>query len=246
MRLMHLVFIAGGMVSLSWGAMFIVTRSLVSHGDTKCIQIFHDSKKDARGVLKYLQGFPDYAQYVRSIDQYEKGDIEKCQATIYVASREESNVPRDFADDYLKTSKNVAWLGYNIWQLGERFEKVFGLRYIGSAATKNILGSEIIYKGQHYRKRIAARKQVELLPVNSFKYEILAEIRSDQSREIIPYVVRAKNRFYYADVPAEYLAHVEHAPIFADILAEMIGISGQRLDHGPAKIRPRSVSSISP
>ncbi|MDG0817370.1 hypothetical protein [Bdellovibrio svalbardensis] len=235
MKLINLIFIAGSVTSLSWGAVHVISRELAAQQSEKCIQIFHDSKKEARGVLKYLQGFPDYTQYVKSIDQYERGDIEKCQATIYIGSKEESLVPRAFTDDYVKTSKNVAWLGYNIWQLGDQFERVFGLRYIGFALPHPSLGSEIIYKGQSYKKRSMARKQVELLAVNSLKFEILAEIRSDQSREVIPYVVRAKNRFYYADVPAEYLTHTEHASIFADILAEMVGV--------PAQNKARSISS---
>lgn len=215
--------------------MQVIARAESSPSTEKCIQIFHDSKKEAHGVLKYLQGFADYKQYVKPIEQYQSGDIEKCQATIYIGSKEESYVPRSFADDYVKTTKNVAWLGYNIWQLGDRFERAFGLRYIGLFAPRNFQGSAIIYKGQSYRNRSLVRKQVELLTVNSQKFEILAEIRSAQTKEISPYVVRSKNRFYYADMPAEYLAHTEHAPIFADILAEMIG--------EPAHGKARRISS---
>lgn len=235
MKLLHLVLVAGSMTSLSWGGAHFISQKVSQHSGEKCIQIFHDSKKEARGVLKYLQGFSDYTQYVKPIDQYERGDIERCQATIYVGSKDDSHVPRSFTDDYVKTSKNVAWLGYNIWQLGDQFERVFGLRYIGFGSPHSSLGVEILYKGHSYRKRTLARKQVELLTVNPRKFEVLAEIRSDQSREIVPYVVRAKNRFYYADMPAEYLAHTEHAPIFADILAEMVGL--------PTAGKARSISS---
>lgn len=202
----------------------------------KCIQIFHDSKKEARGVQKYLRGFPEYSQYVKDIADYQRGDMEKCQVNFYVGAKDETYVPREFREDYLRTSTSVAWLGNNIWQLGDQLERVFGLRFLGVGFIKSNLPSEVYYKGQSFKTRSLERRRIELLPVNSEKFEILAEIRSDSSREILPYAVRSKNRYYFAGTPADLAAYSEYAPIFNDILAEMTGV--------PPHDRARSVSGL--
>lgn len=226
MKYLMTLLIAAGMTGVIFGSV----KFLETKPDQKCIQIFYDSKKVAHGVQKYLQDFSEYAQYSKSIEKYESGDIERCQATLYVGSRDESHVPRAFTEDYVRTQKSVAWVGYNIWQLGDRLEKVFGLRYIGRASVAGLRESEILYKGRIFKRRPSPDPQIELLAIDAQKFEVLAGIRNWHSREVIPYAIRSKNRFYLADLPPTEVFHRDHETVFADLLPEIIG----SLPHGRA------------
>lgn len=219
MKYLMTLLLAAGMTGVILGS----SKFLKAKPEQKCIQIFYDSKRVAHSVQKYLQDYSEYAQYLKDIEKYESGDIERCQATFYVGSQEESRVPRAFADDYIRTQKSVAWVGHNIWQLGDRLEKVFGLRYIGRASGVDFRESEILYEGRIFKRRPSLGPQIELLPVDVQKFEVLAGIRAWRSREVIPYAIRSKNRFYLTDLPPVEVFHREQESIFVDLLPEIIG-----------------------
>ena len=89
-----------------------------------CVQIFYDRGPSdywighANAVfLQNLMGhFPHLQQVVAPIESYQRGDLNRCKASIYVGTHFDAKIPDVFHTDYMSTTKNVAWLGYGIWR----------------------------------------------------------------------------------------------------------------------------------
>lgn len=211
-----------------------------------CINIFYDQTvnsdyEDGRrfsGQLsRLLRAMTPMPQVVRPVEHFQSGDFEKCNLNFYIGSYPENKLPRDFLHDYVRTRKKVLWMGYNIWQLGEQLESRFGLRFIRlttldpsslGSEEKTAYFSEVLYKGRVYVKssggglsplgqRQVPFEQVELLPTNLDKFDALAEARHSRTREVIPYIVRADNRYYVADIPND----LEANPLLSDVLRDL-------------------------
>lgn len=200
----------------------------------------------------YLQNllghFPEFTQIISPIERYRSGEIEKCRSTIYIGSYFENQIPSSFYIDFEKTKKNVAWLGYSIWKFGdERLEKMFGHRYAGlTTLDLEKLNSEglpsffkfIEYKGEKFEKfakwvdrpegkvfaapfeQVILKKSEDAL---SSSFEIKAQSRHDRTGEVIPYIIRSKNKFYVADVPFSYAHESDRYLVFADLLFDILG-----------------------
>lgn len=216
-----------------------------------CVNVYFDRSQDSKywmgktyaTFLQNLLGhFPQYQQIVSPIELYKKGDIEKCAATIYIASYFENKIPSDFYDDYVNTKKNVAWLGYSVWGLGDRFENIFGYKYsrLTTLDRKNLdsLGrpsffKNILYKGETFFKYgnwsrennqifLAPFEQTVLEPISPEKSQILAQAQQNVTKELLPYAIRADNHFYVADVPFSFMHEADRYFVFADLLFDIL------------------------
>lgn len=248
MRIKDVSIAIGTMATLSLATILGFTN----HQEVQCVNIYYDKTdkpdywmgKSYSVMLQNLLGhFPEYQQIVSPIESYQAGGLDKCQANIYIGSYFDNKIPRAFLEDYLKTQKNVAWLGYNIWQLGEQLDKEMGLRYVRlTTLDKHLLDKEkqptffkeILYKGETFYKFaewsrkepgrfIAPYEQTELMPSGLSKFETLAEARHTGTKEVIPYIVRSKNRFFVADVPFAYIHEADRYLVFADVLFDILG-----------------------
>jgi uncharacterized protein YdaL len=236
--------------------LFLTTAGLLvgfaDHGARKCVNVYYDKspsplyqdgKKLAVFLQKALDHFPDYSQHVSPIETYRRGDINSCVIGIYIGSYVDNKIPRAFLEDFLSTHQRVTWVGYNIWELGDRFEEHFGLKYLGMTFLKQAAttvagvgasananasassGAKIYYKGRQLPKLIqkndtfrAPAPQIELMAVDSSKFEMLAETRPEDSNELMPYIVQAKNRLYVADLPLSHAEDQDRSAVFMDIL----------------------------
>lgn len=204
--------------------------------EAACVGIFYDQPlrvKDEKGeqALKSLQKILNHAlpfsQVVRSIESYRSGDLDKCHINFYLGSHFDNRLPRDFLSDYVNTRQKIVWLGYNVWQLGEQFEKMWGLRFIRlttldkgflAQGTRSMYFSEVLYKGQVYLKALGEFEQAELLPTDLEKFDALAESRHPGTREVIPFIVRSGNRYYIANIPTD----LDKSSVLQDLLAGLL------------------------
>lgn len=218
----------------------------------KCVQIYYDvSPKEnywmgrtyAYMLQNLLGHFPEFQQIVSPIEEYQKGDLDKCAASIYIGSYFENAIPPAFLEDFRTTKRNVAWLGYSIWKLGNsELERIFGYRYLGlTQLDKKNLDEKshptfykwIHYKGERFRKYgnwsatdptiyVAPFEQVMLALAGTKKSEVLAESEHTFTGKKLPYAIRAENRFYVADVPFSYMHEADRYMIFADLLFDIL------------------------
>ncbi|MNL63145.1 hypothetical protein D3C87_1872430 [compost metagenome] len=82
---------------------------------------------------------------------------------------------------------------------------------------------DILYKGQIFSK-VLDSGQIELVPTDLHKFESVAEIRHSRTREVIPYIVRSKNKFYIADNPLSGLPNKDSSFVLANVLTEILGL----------------------
>ncbi|RZA09642.1 MAG: DUF2334 domain-containing protein [Proteobacteria bacterium] len=214
-------------------------------------------------MLQNLLGhFPQFQQIVSPIELYEKGDIEKCRATFYLGSYYDTQIPAAFLEDYARAKKPVAWFGYGIWKAPA--EELFGYRFKGftklDSAVRDAAGypsyyKYIDYKGETFYKFgdwsktdpktfLAPFEQVELEEVSPDLSQVLATARHSRSNRAIPYALRAKNRFYVADIPFSFLHEADRYLITADLLFDILGVQAKHEKR--AFLRIEDVHALSP
>ncbi len=214
-----------------------------------CINIYFDRSPDptywmgktyATLVQNLLGHFPEYQQRVSPIELYKKGELQQCRANIYIGSYFNNILPADFIADYSVTKSNVAWIGYNIWQIGERFEKALGYtyshlstlqsKYLDKKGRPSFL-KNIHYKGEVFFKYgewkqnefVAPFEQAILVPSNEVTpAQVLATSENPVTGERAPYILRSKNYFYVADVPLSFMHEADRYLVFADILFDIL------------------------
>lgn len=227
--------------------------------DGQCVLIYYDEVADKSYELgliyaAYLQNllghFPELTQIVSPITRYKAGEIEKCRSTFYLGSYFDNPIPKDFVEDFRKTQKNVAWLGYNIWQVPEDvFKEIYGYKYSGLTTLDennlDVLGhptfyKDIIYKGEVFSKFAkwvkrdgedvfaAAFEQVILQPAEDLGALALADVLAvsahDYTKETLPYAIRSKNHFYVADIPFSYAHESDRYLVFADLIFDILDL----------------------
>ncbi len=231
-----------------------VTSAVARHDFTPdtCIQIFYDQSKDpaywmGRTYSIFLQNllahFPKYQQITGPIEEYKKGDLDRCKASFYVGSYFENEIPKEFFEDYASTTKSVVWMGYSIWKPGiDYFENIFGYSYRGLTKLNTELKDErdrptffkyATYKGERFRKYgefsaitpgvfLAPFENIVLKKSKESSTEIISELIHNGTNEKIPYIIRSKNKFYIADVPFSFMHEADRFLIVADLLFDVL------------------------
>lgn len=224
----------------------------ISYAATDCVQVFYD-----RGPSDYWMGhanavflqnllghFPHLQQVVAPIENYKKGDLNRCKASIYVGTHFDAKIPEVFHTDYIETKKNVAWLGYGIWKNPELLPKTFNYRYqkLTTLDTVRIDQSGkptyfkwIDYKGERFKKFgewSAQKPRVFMAPfemsalaaVDMVKNDtqILAVAEHNGTSERLPYILRNKNHFYVADSVFSFMHESDRYMVFADLLFDIL------------------------
>ncbi len=219
-----------------------------------CVHVYYDQGPSdywiGRTYAVFMQNllghFPEVQQIISPIEAYKKGDIEQCRATIYISSFFDSKIPADFYTDYATTTKNVAWLGYNIWKL-EQFSEIFGFNYqsLTKLNTENLdfelkptFFKWIDYKGERFfkygdwsklepTKFLCPFEMTFLIPKDSVsmpRATVLATATHNFSNETLPYILRNKNHFYVADVPFSYMHEADRYLVFSDLLFDILNL----------------------
>ena len=80
-----------------------------SADNTKCVSIFYDleskslfseGRLNAINLQNLLGHFPQYQQYIVPISWYKKNDINRCQASIYLSTNADAELPKVFLEDF--------------------------------------------------------------------------------------------------------------------------------------------------
>lgn len=220
--------------------------------DGKCIQVFYDTTADptyttgrayALMLLNLLGHFPEYQQVTGPIRLYKKGDLERCHASFYIGSYYNNVLPSAFISDYLSTTKTVVWLGYSIWQLGLEFEKTFGYSSSVSFTTLDTVNKstdgkpsffrDILYKGETFSKYgqysdatntkfVATPELVKFQSKLSDVATVLVTAKHSFTNEVIPWALKAGNKYYVAEAPFSYVHERDRYLVFSDLLFDFL------------------------
>jgi uncharacterized protein YdaL len=227
-----------------------------ARAEAECVNVFYDrgpsgywmGKTYAVFLQNLLGHFPEFQQIVSPIELYQKGDIDRCRASFYIGSYFYSEIPKEFLEDYEKSPKTVAWLGYSIWKTGAAFEKIFGHVYDGETELNEKVQDAnglpsffrfIEYKGETFfkfaewsksepRQFEAAYEQVRLRETRPGRSQVLAWAKHSALPEKIPYILQAGRRFYVADVPFSFIHEADRYLVMADLLFDILNVPPKR------------------
>jgi uncharacterized protein YdaL len=153
---------------------------------------------------------------------YERGEIERYRALIYIGSTYGERLPTELLDDVLQTSRAVLWLNDNILQLQERagdFAARYGwrpLRLDHSAV------AEVRYKGRSLTRWSRQTDGIMRgMVLDRVRARVLADaVRGDGSA--FPWAVRSRNLTYVGELPFVYTSETDRYLAFADLLFDAL------------------------
>ena len=198
-------------------------------------------------MLRNLLGHFDAQVDLVPVQQYQAGGTEKYSATFYLGAAYDHQLPAAFLSDVMSTTKPMIWFKYNLWQLawnpaynftankGINFAGLHGLASQPSPSNPNPnFFNTVKYKGLDFVKYYqydAGRNVVNADPdigwvtiADVGKAKQIVPIASPNTRETSPYISRAGNFWYVADLPFSFIGPRDRYLVFADQLHDMLGI----------------------
>ncbi|NDD04336.1 MAG: DUF2334 domain-containing protein, partial [Proteobacteria bacterium] len=233
-------------------------------GDVPCIQIFYDQAPSEEPnrffgrihtlFIQNLMGhFPRWQQIIVPIQQYSKNQLDKCDANIYLGTYFKSEPPKPFLSDFVKTKRNVMWLGYHLWMLPEKdLAQLFGVSFKGlsSLGEDQSFFKYYHYKGEVFEKygewdakdprkfnaafELVVLEQSESPPPES---HIISWAEHSKSHNKIPYLVVNQNHWYMAESPFAFATEKDRYLIFTDLLFDFLNEAPRRVGNRPAFVR---------
>lgn len=256
--------------------LFISPTAVAEAATQKCVQIYYDKAPQAnpkyyegRHYAAFLQNllghFPDIQQYIIPIESYQAGQLNRCYASFYIGSYYgESYIPESFLDDFIATKKNVIWMGYDVWKLGQQnLQKLWDVKFValGSLDWQHLDNSNAPgffkfydYKGevfekhgflQPHTKNFFAAYDITILKIlnpESEKYVVSWARHSTENKQKTPYILRNGNHWYVADVPFSYMHFDDRYLIFTDVLFDMVNEKPYYPNKKPAFVRFEDVN----
>lgn len=154
--------------------------------------------------------------------EYERGEVERYAALIYIGSTYGERLPTELLDDVLRTSRPVLWVNDNILQLEARagdFSARYGWRPL---QLDHSTVAEVRYKGTSLT-RWARQSDGIMRSVLSdrSRARILAEaVRHNGST--FPWAIRSSNLTYVGELPFVYTSETDRYLAFADLLFDAL------------------------
>lgn len=252
---------------LAFFPLLFIPSAMAMTQSPECVQVFYDPKEIEYPIyLKNLLGhFQQFQIIADSIDHYQKGQIDRCKATIYMGTNHYMGIPSEFLDDFSSTKQQVAWIGYSIEKLGStRLADLFGVSYQGGASLNQELLDEesrptfyrfFHYKGETFEKygeftpnhtEFRSSYPMTLLQRINENGKVLAQAEHNGTHDLRPYIIQNQNKFYVADIPLSYRHESDRYLIFADLLFDILDAPPLYPSARPALIRIEDVNVTTP
>jgi uncharacterized protein YdaL len=154
--------------------------------------------------------------------EYDRGDVERFTALIYIGSTYEERLPKAFLDDVLRTTRPVLWVGNNVAQL-ERRAGDFRARYgWQSHVFDRSPVAHVRYKGRTLSRWTANEAGImRYASLDRSRVRVLARAeRTSGSR--FPWALRSRNLTYVGEVPFQYTSETDRVLVFADLLFDAL------------------------
>ncbi len=196
-------------------------------------------------MMRNLLGHFDSQVDMVPVHDYVAGQVNNYDATFYLGAYYDNQVPPAFLADVTTTTKTVVWFKYNLWQIawnpaydfqnrfGFGFSGLRGLNALPSAANPAPgFFNTITYKSLPFVKyydyaggAVAADPDVGIVAVtDTNKATTLVPMSNPKTSETAPYIVRAGNFWYVADLPFSYIGPRDRYLVLTDLLHDMLGV----------------------
>jgi hypothetical protein len=197
-------------------------------------------------MLRNLLGHFDAQVDLVPVQQYTAGRLLDYTATFYLGSAYDHQIPAAFLADAAVAAKPVVWFKYNLWQLAGNAAYNFtpstgiqslglrGLNAVPTAANTNPgFFDTVKYKNLDFVKYYnydAVRNLVNADPdighvavIDAAKAAVVVPVVNPKTSETAPYVVRAGNFWYVADLPFSFIGPRDRYLVFSDLLHDIMG-----------------------
>jgi uncharacterized protein YdaL len=197
-------------------------------------------------MLRNLLGHWNAQVDLVPVQNYAAGQVNNYQATFYLGSYYDNQVPAAFLADASTTTKTVVWFKYNVWQLAwnsaYNFQANRGLAFWGLRGMNAAPSAEnpnpgffdtVQYKGLNFvkyygydagRNLINADPDVGWMAVaDPAKAQVVVPVVNPKTGENAPYVTRSGNFWYFADVPFSFIGPRDRYLVFCDLLWDILG-----------------------
>lgn len=201
------------------------------------------------------------------IEEYTAGRVDSYDATFYIGSYFDNPLPTAFLQDVMATNRTVVWMRYNIWRLAwdptYTFTDRFGLAFDGVAGFNSVPSGDnpapgfydtVTYKTLPFRKYYTfdaasqtpvADPDVGLVRVSAPDIaQALVAISDSSSVEprTTPYITRARNLWYVADIPFSFIGSRDRYVVFSDILHDIL--NSDHVENHRALVRFEDVGAL--
>ncbi|VWB37032.1 hypothetical protein BLA6993_01633 [Burkholderia lata] len=197
-------------------------------------------------MLRNLLGHFNTNVTLAPVDSYTAGTVEKYQATFYLGDYYNNTIPSAFLADVVKTSKTVVWFKNNLWEVAwdpsYNFTARYGFTFTGISGLANTPTSSnpnpnffdtVLYKNMSMVKYYAFNASTGVVSADpdigvtavsdATKANVLVTIKNSQTGAQAPYVMRAGNFWYFADMPFSYIGPRDRYLVICDLLHDILG-----------------------
>jgi len=186
------------------------------------------------------------------VEKYTAGAINNYDVIFYVGTTYDNPIPKGFLSDIdanlkLTTPKSVVWFKYNLWQIAwdtanYSFTGSTGITFTGlkgfnsppsNTNQKPGFYDTVSYKGQSMVKyyyynsatgTVNADPDVGATAVATPAQSLVSISNSgNTTAPVLPYVVKSKNFWYFADNPFSFIGPRDRYLVFADLLHDIMG-----------------------
>jgi uncharacterized protein YdaL len=197
-------------------------------------------------MLRNLLGHFEAEVAMVPVRDYVPGSVENHDVTFYLGSAYDHPLPETFLAEVSNTSKTVVWFKYNLWQMAWNaaydFTPKTGINYVGLLGMNALPSSADPNPGFYdtvrfknldfvkYYQYDAGRNVINADPdighvaiADATKAQRLVNIHNPKLARSVPYITRAGNFWYVADLPFSFIGPRDRYLVFSDLLHDMMG-----------------------
>ncbi len=199
-------------------------------------------------MLRNLLGHFDSQVDLVPVQNYTAGKVNSYDATFYLGAYYGNSLPAAFLSDAATTQKTLVWFKYNIWNLtwdaSYNFQATRGFGFSGLRGMNSVPTSSnptpgffdtVSYKSKPFVKyyqfdsttgTVNADPDIGVTAVTDpVKATALVNVSNPSTGEVVPYVVRSGNFWYFADMPLSYIGPRDRYLVLSDLLHDILGIN---------------------
>lgn len=195
------------------------------------LQAFNESETaqlNAVMTANLIGRYPDLKVQIKPVSSY-TGLSSNVLRVFYIGSSFDAVLPEALLRD-AAAGAPITWVGYNIWQLGDRLDSL-GLTYnsvvVATTAAQVKAGyNTITYRGYAYQKLTNSGGAVvptELVSMSTSPSNTVHAWASNAAGKQIPYAIQSGNFWYIADMPFSYSHELDRYVAFSDMIGLMLG-----------------------
>ncbi len=153
--------------------------------------------------------------------KYTSHELNKYDFIFYLGDTFKNPVPYAFLQDVYHTTKTVVWFNTGFIEFSRAFDlqKKFGFN-VGNVDSVTFFNS-VKSRGKVFTKLDGTVEAIKIS--NPKQVNVLATAYSSNKKVEVPYIVKSKNLYYFADSPFSYATSTDRYLLMADMLHDILG-----------------------